>query len=244
MFIKTVFNFQGSGIGNLNTPNAEIWLIIVEESLIYLLVFARWLLPRRDMSREFLADLLLEFLAIASDIMELLAVFDEDKVRESLMLTYWVMAVWSASFIQFIPVLAQKRMFRQLRAPQRTLFTKCCGTSFVEIAYTCMSIFLQDGPFLVLRLYIMISLNLITYSLVFFVLKNAVTVVLLVYRLGIMCYRLPCCKGEKQKGGQTGDENVIDHDNVDDEEIDKEYFIDDEDVSVNDSTNESREKAV
>ena len=193
-FVSTYF--QSIGIGDLNAPNAEIWLIIVEESLIYLLVFSRWLLPRRDMSREFLADLLLEFLAIASDIMELLAVFDESQVRENLFLTYWVMAVWSASFIQFIPVLAQKRMFRHLRAPQRKVFTKLCGTSFVEIAYTFMSIFLQDGPFLVLRLYIMITLNLITYSLVFFVLKNAVTLILLFYRLGIMCYRLPCCKGE------------------------------------------------
>ena len=238
--------FQSSGNGDLSAPNAEIWLIIVEESLIYLLVFSRWLLPRRDMSREFLADLLLEFLAIASDIMELLAVFDESQVRENLILTYCVMAVWSASFIQFIPVLAQKRMFRHLRTPQRKVFTKLCGTSFVEIAYTCMSIFLQDGPFLVLRLYIMITLNLITYSLVFFVLKNAVTLILLFYRLGIMCYRLPCCKGEKRKREEKGATKVIgndDDDTADDEELDEDDFVD-EDVSVNESTNDSREKAV
>lgn len=202
-----MFNYFQNNFDELEAPDTEVWLIIIQESLVYLLVFSRWLLPRRDMSREFLADLLLEFLAIASDIMELLAVFDESKVRENLLLTYWVMAVWSASFIQFIPVLAQKRMFRHLRSPQRKLFTRCCGDSFVEMAYTCMSIFLQDGPFLVLRLFIMIRLNLITYSLVFFVLKNAVTVILLVYRLGIMCYRLPCCKRGKRQLEEIVDEN-------------------------------------
>ena len=181
-----------------SAPDNEVWLIIVQESLVYLLVLSRWLLPRRKLSREFLADLLLEFLAIASDIMELLAVFDEAEVRSNLLLTYWILAVWSASFIQFIPVLAHKRMFRQLRRPQAKLFSRACGEYFVEIAYTCMSIFLQDGPFLILRLYIMITINLITYSLVFFVLKNIVSLLLLWYRLVIMCYRLPCCRKQRK----------------------------------------------
>ena len=179
-------------------PDNEIWLIIVEEALIYLLVFCRWLLPRRSVSREFLADLLLEFLAIASDIMELLAVFDEPQVRGDRTLNYWVMGIWSGSFIQFIPVLAHKRMFRRTRSAQMQCFKHACGTYFVEIIYTFMSVFLQDGPFLALRLYIMIRLRLITYSLVFFVLKNIVTLILLFYRLGIMCYNLPCCKSCKK----------------------------------------------
>ena len=191
--------FQAS----LELPPAdnELWLIIVQESLIYLLVFGRWLLPRRNVSRDFLADLLLEFLAIASDIMELLAVFDEPTVRSHRLLTYWVMGVWSASFIQFVPVLAHKRMYRRLRNPQMKACTRACGEHFVELVYTCMSIFLQDGPFLVLRLYIMIRLRLITYSLVFFVLKNIVTLLLLFYRMGLMCFQLPCNKRQRTKLG-------------------------------------------
>ena len=73
----------------------------------------------------------------------------------------------------------------------------------MEIIYTFMSVFLQDGPFLALRLYIMIRLRLITYSLVFFVLKNIVTLILLFYRLGIMCYNLPCCKSCKKSDETT-----------------------------------------
>ena len=98
----------------------------------------------------------------------------------------------------------------------------------------------------------MITLNLITYSLVFFVLKNAVTLILLFYRLGIMCYRLPCCRGEKRKrkenGGQkvvVGDDGGGDEDLVDEVEIDNENLVfGDDDVSVNESTSESQDKIV
>lgn len=178
----------------IGTLNNDIWVIIVEESLVYLLVFSRWLLPRGQVSRDFLADLLLEFIAIASDIMELLAVFDEDAVRGNLTLTYAIMTVWSASFIQFIPILMQRRRFRKTRKPNVPCLTRCCGNSAVEIIVTCMSIFLQDLPFLAVRLYIIIQVELITYSLIFFLLKNIVTTLLLSYRLSILCYRCPSCR--------------------------------------------------
>jgi hypothetical protein len=176
-------------------PDSDIWVIIVNESLVYLIVFGRWLLPRgRRVSRDFLADLLLEFLAIASDIMELLAVFDEDDVRGNLNLTYAILAVWSASFIQFIPILTQKKRFRKPRRPEVRCLTRVCGEKFVEFTVTCMSILLQDLPFLVIRLYIIIEVNLITYSLIFFLLKNIVSLMLLFYRLVIICHAMPFCK--------------------------------------------------
>ncbi|KAL4239721.1 hypothetical protein ACF0H5_000524 [Mactra antiquata] len=177
----------------IGTLDNDVWVIIIEESLVYLLVLSRWLLPRGNVSRDFLSDLLLEFLAIASDIMELLAVFDEDRVRGNLGLTYAVLAVWSASFIQFVPILMQKRRFRRVRNMPIKGVARVCGEHFVEIVVTCLSIFLQDLPFLVVRLYIMIAIQLVTYSLIFFVLKNIVTLMLLFYRLTILCYRIPCC---------------------------------------------------
>ncbi|XP_060554882.1 transmembrane protein 26-like, partial [Ruditapes philippinarum] len=180
LFISWAF----CGVSSLpvfGTLNNDVWVIIVEESLVYLLVFSRWLLPRGEVSRDFLADLLLEFLAIASDIMELLAVFDEEDVRSNLKLTYVILAVWSASFIQFIPIFMQKKRFRRARSPNVEFLTRHCGDKFIEIVVTCMSIFLQDLPFLVVRLYIIIEVNLITYSLIFFLLKNIVTLMLLFY---------------------------------------------------------------
>ena len=182
------------------TLNGEVWAIIIQESLIYLLVFCRWLLPRGQVSRAFLADLLLEFLAIASDIMELLAIFQEKEVKMSLNLNYVILAVWSASFIQFIPVLMNKRSFRHIRNPRVGCLTRVFGDSFVELVVTCMSIFLQDLPFLVVRLYVIIQLQIITYSLIFFLLKNFVTLLLLFYRLVIVIHKSPGCRRcRKQK---------------------------------------------
>ena len=165
------------------------------------------MLPRSSFSREALADLLLQFLAVASDIMELYAVFDEEKVQKSLGLTYAILAVWSVSFFQFIPVLVHKHKYRRLRSARAERIRRACGDYFAQVVVTCLSILLQDAPFLCLRLYIMIEFNLITYSLVFFVLKNIVSLILLFYRLVFLCIHLPGCYDERKE--------IVDVDDVD-----------------------------
>lgn len=194
---KSIF-FQASITAILNLEN-DTWLILIQESLVYLLVFGRWILPRSSYSREALADLLLGFLAMASDIMELYAIFDEERVRTNLDLTYVILAVWSVSFFQFIPVFAHKQKFHYLQSARTKFIRQACGEHFAQVVVTCLSIVLQDGPFLCLRLYLMIEYSLVTYSLVFFVLKNIVTLILLFYRLGVLCINLPCCYEEEKK---------------------------------------------
>lgn len=169
------------------------WIVVIQETLVYLLVFSRWILPRAEVSRAALSDLLLEYLAIASDIMELYAIFDENVVQRHLGVTYAILAVWSLSFLQFIPVLSYKQKYRHLHSARMQKITRACGDFFAEVLVTIMSILFQDGPFLCLRLYIMLRFELITYSLVFFILKNIVALLLLIYRLVILCVRLPCC---------------------------------------------------
>ena len=172
-----------------------------------MLVLGRWILPRSSFSREALADLLLQFLAVASDIMELYAIFDEDKVRTHLRLTYTILTVWSISFLQFISVLVHKQKYRRLRSAHAKRILRACGDYFAQVVATCLSIVLQDAPFLCLRLYIMIEFNIITYSLVFFVLKNIVSLLLLLYRLVFLCIHLPGCYVEERK--------LVDVDDVD-----------------------------
>lgn len=179
-------------LSNLSGLSTETWVVLLQEALVYLLVLCRWLLPKQD-SKEEVSVLLLEFLAISSDIMELLAVFDSEEVRSDLGLTIAVMTIWSISFVQFVPSLSVRGHFRSLHNAKMKHIFRACGEQFVEIVGLCMGIFLQDGPFMVLRLYIMIALKLFTYSLAFFVLKNIVTVLLLSYRLGILAYKSPCC---------------------------------------------------
>lgn len=169
---------------------------MIQESLVYLIVFGRWILPRANVSRKDLSDLLLEYLAMASDIMELYALFDEDAVQQHLGVTYAILTIWSISFMQFIPVLFQKQKGGKVSSRMLRI-NRACGTHFPEVFVTCTSIFLQDGPFLCLRLYIIIEFQLVTYSLVFFAVKNVVSNLLLLYRLVVLCTRLPCCYKEQ-----------------------------------------------
>ncbi|XP_021346625.1 transmembrane protein 26-like isoform X2 [Mizuhopecten yessoensis] len=183
----------------LDSFNADTWLVVVEESLVYLIVIGRWLLPRGRVTREELSDLLFDYLAMASDIMELLALFDEDSIRGNPTITYAILAIWSLSFIQFIPVVMNRRAVNsftqhtQDKKDKSNWYVRAgCGNSFPDIFVTIAGLFLQDGPFLGLRLFIIFYLQLLTYSLVFFVLKNTIVVLLLTYRLGILCFNLPC----------------------------------------------------
>lgn len=176
------------------------WVVAIEETLVYFIVIGRWLLPRGEVSREALSDLLLDYLAMASDIMELFGLFDQDEIRGNEKVTYAILSVWSVSFIQFIPVVFYKRVYRTITPAHkgnRTGFMNACGDGFVEIFATCMAILLQDGPFLILRLCIISYLNIITYSLMFFVVKNIIVILLLVYKLIILCIKMPCCFKEE-----------------------------------------------
>ena len=139
--------------------------------------------------------------------MELYAIFDEDKVRTHLRLTYTILTVWSISFLQFIPVLVHKRKYRRLRSAHAKRILRACGDYFAQVVATCLSIVLQDAPFLCLRLYVMLEFNLITYSLVFFVLKNIVSLLLLLYRLVFLCIHLPGCYVEERKIVDVDDVN-------------------------------------
>lgn len=190
----------------------RIWIVILQETLVYLIVFVRWVLPRVDLSRMALSDLLLDYFGKASDIMELYALFDEDAVRTNLTVTYFILATWSFSFLQFVPVLVHKHKYRHLHNVRLRCISPAFTDHFPEVFDTCMTFFLQDGPFLCLRLYVMLELDLLTYSLVFFVLKNIFTLILLVYRFTILCCRSPyrscgICRNKTNK--QLGDNNYV-----------------------------------
>ena len=164
----------------------------MQETLVYLFVFGRWVLPRMDLSRMALSDLLLDYLGKASDLMELYALFDEDLVRTNLLVTHLILVVWSVSFLQFVPVLIHNHKYRMINTIRWPCVSRSCMRNLPEIVDTFATFCLQDGPFLCLRLFVMIKLDLLTYSLVFFVIKNAFMLVLLTYRFVILVCKRPC----------------------------------------------------
>ena len=58
--------------------SAETWATVIEQFLMLILIIGRWLLPKGDLTREQLSQLLLVYIGTAADIIEF---FDSFKVR-------------------------------------------------------------------------------------------------------------------------------------------------------------------
>lgn len=177
----------------------ETWVIIMEQLFLYLMILSRWFLPRGAITRNELSQLLFVFIGIASDITELFALFEEPAVRLSTDLTYAILSIWSISLLQFTFVLTATHSPKKSRpalaqrpgsaTEEETPVEKNLIKAFfqTEVWSICVNFLLQDGPFLAVRLYVMIELKVLTYSIIFFTAKNALLVMLLVYRLSVLC---------------------------------------------------------
>ena len=98
-----------------------------------------------------------------------------------------ILSIWSWSVLQFTMV------FTATKAPRRegvsTVTTNptpggtCCTPDVVGII---MSIFMQDGPFLVLRLLLIFKYSVFSYTNMFFTCKNTLVCMLLMYRLVVV----------------------------------------------------------
>lgn len=171
----------------------DTWVVIIEQLLLYFMILGRWLLPRGKISRNELSQLLFVFIGMASDITELFTLFDETPVRQSIELTYIILIMWSVSLLQFCFVLTATKNPNRPRvalASTKDLGRKlqcatCCGTELWSIFVLML---MQDLPFLVIRTYTIVALHLITYSIIFFTAKNILIVLLLVYRVVVICF--------------------------------------------------------
>lgn len=61
----------------------ENWVLAIEQLLLFLLIIGRWMLPKGDLSRDQLSQLLLVYIGTAADIIEFFETFKEDKVIRS-----------------------------------------------------------------------------------------------------------------------------------------------------------------
>nr|KAG5704119.1 hypothetical protein BaRGS_009649 [Batillaria attramentaria] len=182
---------------------SDVWVAIIEQTLLFLLVLCRWFLPRGELTRQELSQLLFVFMGIASDNMELFELFDETDVRSDELLTYIILGVWSLSLLQFTFVLTATRSPRKIRValaepePSQSSSSRRQGRAkkrslgelifATEIWALTFSVLVQDGPYAGVRIYALFKYNLITYSIIFFVCKNLLIVCLVFYRLTVLC---------------------------------------------------------
>lgn len=166
-----------------------------------ILIIGRWMLPKGDLTRDQLAQLLLVCIGTAADIIEFFDSFKvrvtlkcsnvwfknitfhkDEKVNTNKVLCIMVLTIWSWSLLQFTVLLTpSKNPPPKLENPTKLQRAKeiCCSIDVWEIL---LNIILQDAPFFVFRLLLITYYELISYMNIFFTCKNTLVITLQVGR--------------------------------------------------------------
>uniref|UniRef100_A0A0N4ZF50 G_PROTEIN_RECEP_F2_4 domain-containing protein n=1 Tax=Parastrongyloides trichosuri TaxID=131310 RepID=A0A0N4ZF50_PARTI len=167
-----------------------LYLQLIEQLLLVVLIIGRWMLPKGEISREQLSQILLAYLAISSDIVEFFDVFKEKVVYTNYTVQLLVLGAWTLSLLQFPFILTNSRARKM-----RVAITEDPTINFNNISRKRMQVIydidiwaiilangLQDIPFLCVRLFLILQHGLVTYTMMFFICKNALIIALQTYR--------------------------------------------------------------
>jgi hypothetical protein len=175
-----------------------------------LLVLARWTLPKGKISRERLSQILLVYIALASDIIELFDLYELNQVMHDWLVFRVILIVWTVSLMQFTVVLASARARRS-----RMVVVKTKGTTYttksgrqincIEVLSLILTMLVQDIPFLTIRLYIIVYYEVMSNTLLFFAAKNCLIIAMQIYRLMI----ITCCSEDKDADGFVDEDPVV-----------------------------------
>ncbi|CAF4115539.1 unnamed protein product [Rotaria magnacalcarata] len=75
--------------------------MLVEISFMFVIILGRWLLPKGNISHSALSQLLLVYLSLASDILDLLTLFSEQEIYLSSPMVHIILIVFSLCMFQF-----------------------------------------------------------------------------------------------------------------------------------------------
>ncbi|TSK14559.1 Transmembrane protein 26 [Bagarius yarrelli] len=160
------------------------WILALHQALLVLLIVGKWLLPNEGgLSRDELSQLLLIFVGTAADILEFTSETLSDVKDQSPVLVYIILAIWTWSMIQFphnLTVLSHKT--EECETQPDSLLSRHRTDLWAVIE----ALLIQDGPFLVVRLTVMIHFEIVHQMLVFFAIKNFLVVALNLYRLWVI----------------------------------------------------------
>ncbi|XP_070570880.1 transmembrane protein 26-like [Ptychodera flava] len=184
---------------------SDEWVLAMQQLLLGLLIVGRWILPKGEITRDQLSQLLLVYIGIAADILEFSTeALKEEQVKCNEILIIILMGVWSWSLLQFCFVLTatkvrKPRMASQMRTVSITSPTcHCCET---EVWAIMLTLLMQDGPYLTTRMYLLVRYNIDSQMMVFFTCKNLLVVLLQLYRLIVL-------RVEKQSGNDRRPDTV------------------------------------
>ncbi|XP_014672478.1 PREDICTED: transmembrane protein 26-like [Priapulus caudatus] len=187
----------------LNIPiqlSNDNWVLAIEQLLLFLLIIGRWLLPKGDLTRDELSQLLLVYIGTAADIIEFFEAFKEKTVQTNEMLIIIILSMWSWSLLQFTFVLTAAKGRKPRSGIDNTVLSCRATCCTADVAGVLMNLFFQDVPFLGLRLCLIFKFNVISYMNIFFTSKNTLVIILQVYRLFV----LNCEKAKPPKKTERG----------------------------------------
>ncbi|CAH4033076.1 unnamed protein product [Pieris brassicae] len=162
----------------------DMWVTLIEQFLMLTLIVGRWLLPKGDLTRDQLSQLLLVYIGTAADIIEFFDSFKDEKVATEKVLVLLTLAIWSWSLVQFTVVLTATKSRKSRGTAHRNSSRACCCS--IEVCAIMMNIVLQDAPFLAFRLLIIAHYKIINYMNIFFTCKNTLVILLQIYRLYVL----------------------------------------------------------
>ncbi|XP_030060696.1 transmembrane protein 26 [Microcaecilia unicolor] len=161
------------------------WTLGLHQTFLLLLIIGRWLLPiGAGITRDQLSQLLLLFVGTAADILDFgRETLAQGDVRSNTTLVYVILGTWTWSMLQFPLDLAVINIGSQpASSSMRWPCLLLCRYS-ADLWNIAITLFIQDGPFLIVRLVLMIHFKVINQMLVFFSAKNVLVVMLQLYHL-------------------------------------------------------------
>ncbi|CAK6954994.1 transmembrane protein 26 [Scomber scombrus] len=182
-----------AGIVELDPEN---WVAGLEQTMLIVLVLGRWLMPKGDMSRDQLSQLLMVYVGLGADILDIFDTFREPEVKTNQVVVIIGLSIFSWALMQFPLVLTQTRPPKggPLCCPASpSSFISCCSS---EVWSLLLTVGLQDGPFLLYRLYLMVQEQVLNQLMIFFTCKNILIVLLELYRIFVVQ-----CKQQAEESG-------------------------------------------
>ncbi|XP_075135742.1 transmembrane protein 26-like [Leptodactylus fuscus] len=174
-----------------------------EELTVLVLILGRWMMPRGKMSRDQLAQLLLLYLALGADMLDILELMKEPSVKTNQTITVVGLCLFSWAIMQFTLILTQTlssssedpevgERGHSSSGVKNCVMTLCCTS---EVWSVLITVLMQDGPFLVYRLYLVTREGVFNESMVFFICKNILSVIIQLYRVVVFV----CNENRKRK---------------------------------------------
>ncbi|XP_027874958.1 transmembrane protein 26 [Xiphophorus couchianus] len=111
----------------------ENWVAGLEQTMLIVLVLGRWLMPKGDMSRDQLSQLLMVYVGLGADILDIFDTFKEPEVKGNRVVIIVGLALFSWALMQFPLVLTQTRASQEEQVQNQLMIFFTCKNLLIVL---------------------------------------------------------------------------------------------------------------